>query len=236
MAFVQSKAAAVGSGTIVAATFDANVTVGNLIMVDVHLGTTDTFVSVTDTQGNTYIQAGTEISNGALGKSRQYYTIATATGALTVTLTGTASGVFRYIAIHEYSITTTFDTSTANAGTGTTLTSGSFTVAQAGSLLHVFGFCSGTGSASGGYNSRETVNGDITSDKTASTGSQTATAEQTGTSDYNIHAAVFNTGAVLQQIRPDADNAAGSWTTTPLWSKIDEAVTDDADFITNTAA
>lgn len=38
-----------------------------------------------------------------------------------------------------------------------------------------------------------------------------------------------------QTIRPDADVITTGWTTTPLWSKVDEAVADDADFITSTA-
>ena len=43
-------------------------------------------------------------------------------------------------------------------------------------------------------------------------------------------------GPPPQQIRPDADNAAGTWTTAPLWSKLDESVADDGDFITETAS
>jgi hypothetical protein len=38
-----------------------------------------------------------------------------------------------------------------------------------------------------------------------------------------------------QQIRPDADNAAGGWATTPLWSKVDE-VTAGGDVISATAS
>ncbi len=35
---------------------------------------------------------------------------------------------------------------------------------------------------------------------------------------------------------PDADTASGTWTTTPLWSKVDEPTTpSDTDFITSTA-
>ena len=38
-----------------------------------------------------------------------------------------------------------------------------------------------------------------------------------------------------QSVRPDADNAAGTWTTTPLWSKVDEAAA-GGDVITATSA
>jgi hypothetical protein len=40
----------------------------------------------------------------------------------------------------------------------------------------------------------------------------------------------------LQQIRPDADVTTTGWTTAPLYSKVDEAVADDGDFITSTAS
>lgn len=50
---------------------------------------------------------------------------------------------------------------------------------------------------------------------------------------HNAPQLIINQGAAISyaQARPDADNAAGTWTTAPLWSKVDEAVTDDADFI-----
>ena len=35
-------------------------------------------------------------------------------------------------------------------------------------------------------------------------------------------------------LRPDSDLDAAGWTATPLWSKIDEVVPDDGDFITET--
>lgn len=36
---------------------------------------------------------------------------------------------------------------------------------------------------------------------------------------------------MTQFARPDADVSTGTWTTTPLWSKIDEVSADDTDFI-----
>jgi hypothetical protein len=43
-------------------------------------------------------------------------------------------------------------------------------------------------------------------------------------------------GPPPQQIRPDADVTTTGWTTAPLYSKVDEAVADDGDFITGTAS
>jgi hypothetical protein len=43
-------------------------------------------------------------------------------------------------------------------------------------------------------------------------------------------------GPPPQQARPDADVATAGWAAAPLWSKVDEAVADDGDFITSTAS
>ena len=43
-------------------------------------------------------------------------------------------------------------------------------------------------------------------------------------------------GPPPQQVRPDADVTTTGWTTAPLYSKVDEAVADDGDFITSTAS
>jgi hypothetical protein len=180
------------------------VVAGNLLIVAIHWDRASTFTSLTDTQSNTWNLAGSEVDNAGAGlvqKSRVYYAIANSSAANTVSVTVSGT-VFRYISVHEYSVTTTFDTSAGTTGTGGTLTSASFTVAQNSSLLFAFGVCSGTGSAAGGYNSRQTNNGDITEDTTANAGSQTATATQTGTSDYTIHAAVFNSGAAAAAALP----------------------------------
>jgi hypothetical protein len=42
-------------------------------------------------------------------------------------------------------------------------------------------------------------------------------------------------GPPPQQVRPDADVTTTGWTTAPLWSKVDEEVASDGDFISSTA-
>jgi hypothetical protein len=44
----------------------------------------------------------------------------------------------------------------------------------------------------------------------------------------------YTPGAPPQHVCASADNAAGSWTTTPLWSKLSDA--SDATVVTETAA
>ena len=44
---------------------------------------------------------------------------------------------------------------------------------------------------------------------------------------------VAATSDTWSYLRPNADDAAGSWTVSPLWSKVDEVVPDETDFITS---
>jgi hypothetical protein len=39
----------------------------------------------------------------------------------------------------------------------------------------------------------------------------------------------------LRYFRPSGDTSTGSWTVSPLWSKVDEVIYDDSDFITSEA-
>jgi hypothetical protein len=68
----------------------------------------------------------------------------------------------------------------------------------------------------------------------AATGLQNWVASVSGVSVGGFVAAL-RPAISIQQIRPDADNAAGGWTTTPLWSKVDEASA-GGDVITATSA
>jgi hypothetical protein len=65
-------------------------------------------------------------------------------------------------------------------------------------------------------------------------GTQTWVASASGVSVAGFVAAL-RPAITIQQVRPDADNAAGGWTTTPLWSKVDEASA-GGDVITATSA
>jgi hypothetical protein len=74
------------------------------------------------------------------------------------------------------------------------------------------------------------------SDTGSSSEAQTSAAAFT-VSDANISVTEEASVPELAQfIRPDADVTTTGWTVVPLWSKIDESVADDGDFITATAA
>lgn len=203
MAFVQSNGGTSTSGLSLGVAFSGNVVAGNLLLIAVHFDAARTFTSLTDSQSNVYTQAGAEVNNATLAqKSRVYYTTAASSAACTVTLATSGSGSFRYVAVHEYSSTTTFDEANQGSGTGLAPASGALTVDNASSLLFGFAVCSGTGSAAGGATGRQTTNGDITQDQTVAAGSQTATLAQTPSGAWSAHGAAFNSGAVAAVI-PD---------------------------------
>jgi hypothetical protein len=195
MAHVQSTAAISTSGLSLGVAYTGNVVAGNLLLIAVHFDAAQTFTTLTDSQGNSYSLAGSEVNNATLAqKSRVYYAIAGSSAACTVTLATSGSGSFRYVAVHEYSTTTTFDEANQGTGTGLAPASGALTVDNASSLLFGFAVCSGTGSAGGSATGRLTTNGDITQDETVAAGSRTATLAQTPSGAWSAHGAAFNSG------------------------------------------
>lgn len=174
-AFVQSKAFNGFSGTDVAATFDANVTAGNLICGYVMWGWSGaqpTLDSVTDSLGNTYtlLHNPTNATPGALKfAAAMFYAKNISGGADTVTATFSGSVSPRRIVIHEVSgadTTAPLDVSAmlaqSDPGTGTdAVTSGSVTTTASGD--YIFGATAdvsqGTTPVAGtGFTSREGAN------------------------------------------------------------------------------
>ncbi len=100
--------------------------------------------SVTDTQGNTYVQAI------ATGGNAIWYATTIKGGADIITANFAASSVFSLIYIHEYSglATSPLDQTSSKTGTGTAVTSGAKTTTQANELI--FGYASVDHCAVGG--------------------------------------------------------------------------------------
>ena len=106
IAHVQSIAnGGAGSATTVAATTAGSVTAGDLIVLFIAHQSAVTISSVADGRGTTYNQIGSVyVDSGNGQKGVLYYGIAAAgTGAITVTVTFSATCTFRHIVISEYS-------------------------------------------------------------------------------------------------------------------------------------
>ena len=101
-AFVQAKGATNFPGDVtVAVSLDSNVTIGNII-VACFKNPWNRTITVTDSQLNTYTQVGTTINADNQIAIQVWQTIATATGALTVTITDPFVGVHS-LGVLEYS-------------------------------------------------------------------------------------------------------------------------------------
>jgi hypothetical protein len=144
-AFVQSNADSIGNLPLSVA-FSSNVTSGNIIVVFAETTNpiavnTDTH-TITDTQGNTYTQIQGYLRQDTFLGSKTalsaWYTTASATGALTITLTASTDAFRQHdLVIREYSGVTTLDTSVAITQTSatSTLVVGAMTLAQGGEFV-----------------------------------------------------------------------------------------------------
>lgn len=205
-AFVQTRAKEVTSGTTNALAFNNANTAGNLIVVYVIWGNTNT-VSLSDSRANTYTSAAPRTTWGSNWNSQVFYARNVAAGTNTVTATfATAINSFAVIYLHEYSgldKANPVDTQRSATGTGSAVNSGPMTTTNATDLLFAPVASENAVTAGGsGYTTRSTAFGNRTMDRNVTTaGSYSATATQNGT------------GWVVQLVAFKADG--GSSDTTP---------------------
>lgn len=195
MAFVQGNAANSTSATSLTCAFPANVTAGNLIVVDVvGIVPSQATWTVTDSQGNTYTNpTAANASNSVIPAVAQtWYAKAKTTGACTVTFGGISSDNVR-ICIHEYSGVDTFDVGVGASGNTNLLTATTPVTSQASELVHAWGVSNnGVTSAGSGFTLRETAASESTEDKTvAAAGAQTATFPQSAVNEWLIVVTTF---------------------------------------------
>lgn len=146
IAHVQSTGQGFGnSASARSLTFASNVTSGNLIVVAVAtFNAGSPTVSISDTQGNTYSQAGSYQTSGS-NRISLWYAVAGSTGSNTVSFTPSAS-VFSGFGIHEYTGTATstpLDNAVGTTGTASnTVNPGTVTVSAANEMIFC---CAGQG-------------------------------------------------------------------------------------------
>lgn len=162
MAYIQSANIRNATGTAVKA-FTTNVTAGSLLIVSVMFEDITTSVStITDSQSNTYQQAGTIVRTTTALGLQVYYAYNANAGATTVTAVASASTPIT-ISIHEYSGMMTagnpFDTTvSAFNNSNDSPASGSLTTAVASELLFAVAANNrSTVTAGSGYTVRETA-------------------------------------------------------------------------------
>ena len=190
VAFVQSTANGFGARTL--SVLLPSTTAGNLIVVGFdYTGTT--VDSVTDSRGNAYVQAGSEVTSPGGATARLYYAknIAGGTDTITVSLADSTSSLEVYAAEYTGADTTSpLDGSAQAAGSSSSVSSGALTTTSANDVL--VAFCVGDTScnAGAGFTARETLHSNLLEDQTTgAAGSYTATA--TAGSGWAIVAAAF---------------------------------------------
>ena len=185
ISFVQAKAKAVnGSAKSLAVSFGSATKAGDIILVGVDFLTT--FSSITDSQGNTFTEVGSQLTTpGNQIHTRLYYAANIAGGSDTVTIKLATATTDLEVYLAEYAgvnQTNPIDAQAGATGRGSAVSSGSATTTAAGDLI--FGYCVSDNSCTvgSGFTARSTFNVNLLEDETAgSSGSYAATATANST-------------------------------------------------------
>jgi len=193
-AFVQAIGNAVGgSVSTYSVSFPGNTTAGDVILVGFDYTGGLTVTSVTDTQGNTFLPVGGQLTSPGGSSSSLYYAKNIRGGADTVTVTVSAAtgGIELYLA--EYTGIDTVNPIDAQAGAvgfAGTVSSGNATTTVAGDII--FGYCLADWSCTvgTGFAARSTLNHNLIEDMVAgSAGSYAATG--TANNGWTMHMAAL---------------------------------------------
>ena len=183
-AFVQGGSTNSGAASN-ATSFSSTTKTGDLLVVEVDWINSVNFTSISDSQGNTFTQIGTEQNSTGVGvKSRLYYAKNIKGGADTVTTVVSGSIPYHELYIQEYSgldPVNPLDSFSVNASTGSSFTSNNATTTASNDLLFGIEIDSGLGAAASGWTTRSTLDGDVAADKNAPTaGSYAFTGSSSG--------------------------------------------------------
>ena len=180
VSFVQVAAnAASGTSSSLSASFSANTTAGNLILVGFNFFTT-TPSSVTDSQGNTFVEVGSQLTSPGGARSRVYYAQNIKGGADTVTVKLAGKTTSFEVYLTEYKgVNTTgpIDAQAGATGGSGSVSSGSVTTTAAGEMIYAYCVGDSACTVGSGFTPRSTLRSNLIEDKpAASAGSYAATA------------------------------------------------------------
>ena len=184
ISFVQGTAgAASGTASTFSLAFPANTLAGDLIVVGFDFQA-NAFSSITDSQGNTFTQVGSQLTSPGGSNSRLYYTNTAAGGADTITINFSAKSNWIEIYLSEYSgvnQTTPIDVQAGASGSSGSVSSGTATTTTAGDLIYGYCAADSTCTLGSGFTARSTLNSNLLEDMTAgSAGSYAATGTANG--------------------------------------------------------
>jgi hypothetical protein len=201
---IQSNAVEGSSVGSVLVGFLANNTAGNLIIAFVRMSSSTQTVGVTDTAGNTYTDAVSQIQSSDGHQIYIFYAKNIAGGANTVKATFSSTNNHPWLAIYEYSglsTTSPLDKTAAAQGSSSTPSTGATAMTQAASELAFVGAgfntpsFTGTVTAGTGYTlGQQDTNTSRAATETSvvsSTGSYTGTFTLSGTANWSAVLATF---------------------------------------------
>ena len=167
-------------GTAPSLSFVNNTVAGDLIMVGMDFDGTASPSSISDTQGNTFVQVGSQLTSPEGTGTRVYYAKNIAGGADTVTVNWSVASANVEIYLAEYSgldPTNPIDAQAGATGPAGAVSSGNATTTVSGDII--YGYCQGDTACTvgSGFTARSTYDQNLIEDMTAgSPGSYAATA------------------------------------------------------------
>ena len=199
---VQSSAVEGSSVSSLSRAFPAGNTAGNLIVALVRMSTTTQTVRVTDSAGNPYTQAVSQVQSADGHQLQIFYARNVIGGANTVKATFSGTNAHPWLAIYEYkglSATSPVDQTAAAQGSGTTPNTGASSTTRAANELVFVGTGlpanTVTATAGAGYTmglqDTTTARAATESKVVSSTGSYTGTFTLSGTSNWSAVLATF---------------------------------------------
>jgi len=143
-----------------------------------------TFGTVSDAQGNSFTQVGSQIATSGGVKTRLFYAknIVGGTESVTVTMPAADASLQVYVAVYRgANLVTPLDVSAQRTGTTSSVTSGAVTTTSPNERIVAFCVDDRTCSAGSGFTARSTHSGNLVEDRTTTTsGSYAATAKSNG--------------------------------------------------------
>ncbi len=121
-------------------------TAGNLLVVSASWGAGVNFSSIANTAGDSWTQAGTELSNTAGNDFQQYYAITNGNAADIVSVTLSGGSTYCNIVVHEFSgiDATPLDDAQQGSGNSTAIATPSLTVTAAEDVIVAYMIAGGT--------------------------------------------------------------------------------------------
>ena len=168
--FVQQAANAISSsGKTLSFSLPSATVTGNLLLVSFDKDGTQS-VTVSDSQGNTFFQAGSELTSPGGAHSRVYYAKNIAGGPDTVNVALSANSTYLEVYITEYTgidPVNPVDVQLGASGSSANASSGNGTTSFAGDVI--YGFCIGDSSckSASGFSARSTFHGNLVEDEVA---------------------------------------------------------------------